>query len=208
MNIFTYHFKRWWMDESSPRYLRDFLQMTWLGLQIARLYEQGASKRRVGLYLARWLGWAACACVPLSHALTCTDPPNVITTPPYSICRCGFDMSAGITVEINRWKADGSLLGAGTGTKQCTGVTDTVCGPLVTSTVEKREYYKNTTGTDSYFSCYWTPSSGYSSPQIYTPTTPAASIYRVPVTGGWVIFALLLAGGAITSLWRNRSHRK
>jgi len=26
--------------------------------KITRLYEQGASKRRVGLYLARWLGWA------------------------------------------------------------------------------------------------------------------------------------------------------
>jgi hypothetical protein len=26
--------------------------------KIARLYEQGASKRRIGLYLARWLGWA------------------------------------------------------------------------------------------------------------------------------------------------------
>jgi len=27
--------------------------------KIARLYEQGASKRRIGLYLARWLGWAS-----------------------------------------------------------------------------------------------------------------------------------------------------
>ena len=73
MNIFTYHFKRWWMDESSPRYLRDFLQMTWLGLQIARLYEQGASKRRIGLYLARWLGWATMMAGANGFAVVCPD---------------------------------------------------------------------------------------------------------------------------------------
>jgi len=36
---------------------------------LPRLDEQGAFKRRIGLYLARWIGWAACACMPLSHAV-------------------------------------------------------------------------------------------------------------------------------------------
>lgn len=31
--------------------------------KVTRLYEQGASKQRVGLYLRRWLGWAVVGCV-------------------------------------------------------------------------------------------------------------------------------------------------
>ncbi len=36
-----------------------------------RLYEQGASKRRIGLYLVRWLGWASISIAAPAVAIDC-----------------------------------------------------------------------------------------------------------------------------------------
>jgi RNA-directed DNA polymerase len=41
--------------------------------KIARLYEQGASKRRVGLYLARWFGWVLGVVAHAAFAGACPD---------------------------------------------------------------------------------------------------------------------------------------
>ncbi len=56
--------------------------------KIARLYEQGASKRRVGLYLARWFGWASIVVVTAVPSVTlgaCTDA-IAFTDASYSSC--------------------------------------------------------------------------------------------------------------------------
>jgi len=151
MNIFTFlinRLKKWWMDESSPRYLRGFLQMTKLGLhlpirlvyneynalgmqtrpnkaffgfgtcltglsvsetalsrrdkKIARLNEQGASKRRIGLYLARWLGWASLIIYAVSYADTPCNQSLVgtfdsINNAAYTSCG---KPGAGTTIEV------------------------------------------------------------------------------------------------------------
>jgi len=59
--------------------------------KLDRLYEQGASKKRMGQYRARWLGWVMSACaasVPV-HALALPDLEGLYSSPAWSCSDVG-----------------------------------------------------------------------------------------------------------------------
>ncbi len=170
---------------------------------LPRLDEQGASKRRIGLYLARWLGWAACACVPLSHAAVCTNPPTVGLTPytPASYgCNC-FHPGQSDGVYLLRHLSTGTV-GEQSSTRQCISAADTECASPSSNNSEGTHYYKNNTETNSYFSCDWTPSVGYSNPQNYTSTTPPTPAPFAPTA---LLFALFASLGSFFAYRVNRN---
>jgi len=169
--------------------------------KIAQLYEQGASKRRIGVYLARWLGWACLLGAQTAHATPCTSPPTSAIGPDFSQCVCNLS-NANPTIRYNTNTLFGTFP---TDAGFCADTTDSTCTaspPPMFST--QTYFFKNNTETADYFSCFYTSNGGFSSPQNYTPTTPAApatpavapaSIYRVSIgTSAGFIFLLTLCG--------------
>ena len=57
--------------------------------KIARLYEQGASKRRIGQYLVRWLGWAICGTASCGANATLAQCPITYQSPTTVDGLCG-----------------------------------------------------------------------------------------------------------------------
>ncbi|EDN72709.1 hypothetical protein BGS_0664 [Beggiatoa sp. SS] len=141
--------------------------------KLAQLYSPRASNRRIGLYLARWIGWASIAIASVATASNCTSP-TVFVLSDTTLCRC----SAGAYVQ--RYNTSGAVK-ASEGSKECNGNTDTTCNTLTTNNTTGTHYYKNTTEDSSYYKCDWVADTGYdrSSASVYThtpapaPTTPA-----------------------------------
>ena len=165
---------------------------------LPRLYEQGASKRRIGLYLARWLGWAACACVPLSHATLCPTPPTIDNASPgssYLVCEYS-------TAYLQRTTSNGTLLYS-TKLLSCQSASDTVCAPPSDNNSQGTHYFKNTHGgSNDYISAYWTPNVGYSNPQNYTPTPTPTPVPFAPTA---LLFALFASLGSFFAYRLNRN---
>lgn len=75
--------------------------------KIARLYEQGASKKRVGAYLRRWLGWAGTGLLVSVVGCNMRDVYTYYEEPVYELCNKG---GTGIIV-IQDWLRYESGLG-------------------------------------------------------------------------------------------------
>ncbi|HEW97949.1 MAG: hypothetical protein DRR16_16605 [Candidatus Parabeggiatoa sp. nov. 3] len=139
--------------------------------KIAQLYERGASKRRIGLYLARWLGWACIVAPPHVTPTPCNTPITVTipSWPPGHSCQClgtvyATRMSSGIVLGHND-------------VHQCSTPSHTAtCTTPDTNNATGTHYYKNTTETSSYFKCDWVADVGYTTgtASTYTPTSPPA----------------------------------
>jgi len=159
--------------------------------KIARLNEQGASKRRIGLYLARWLGWAACACVPLSHANDCSFPTDAH---PYT-CPC--------TSTIYAYRHLNGNINLVYSVLQCASASDTVCATPSDNNTPGTHFYTTTSTTHAnFYSCDWTPSDGYSHAQTYTPTSPPAPAPFAPTA---LLFALFASLGSFFAYRANRN---
>lgn len=61
--------------------------------KVVRLYEQGASKKRIGQYLRRWLGWGIMGCVSFA-------PVYAATPAPASECFTGPSAPLGVMIGV------------------------------------------------------------------------------------------------------------
>ena len=171
--------------------------------KIATLFEQGASKRRIGLYLARWLGWAT-----LAAAAHCPAMPGS--------SQCGSSVSSTAPwalISINT--ADGALVsneGSPGPITRCTTNTDTACTLPVPATFSDGTtfYFKNPAVPPVFFQCQYLSSvPGFSLPP-QPPALPSSSpattpfTYRVPAeTSTCTGLALALCGACVLA-WRRR----
>ena len=180
MNMFTFlidRFKRWWMNKSSPRYLRG-LSVSDAALsrrdeKITRLNERGASKRRVGLYLARWLGWASITFCATATASLCTTP-QIVQAGRSCVCNSG---NVGVQKTIGADTFSWVSSGGGFVLKKCANGTTTTCNISIASgdsIPAGTLFLKNADPADPapYFSCFYTLGSGFTSPQSYNPNPP------------------------------------
>jgi len=227
MNIFTFlidHFKRWWMDESSPHYLRGLLvsaaAMSLIDNKIALIYEQGASKKRIEQYWRRWLTWGFAggllALTPCVHSTPC----DAFGLPSGFACVCTFSDSA----YFGDWNGGNGNATSDTarGITRCLDATDLTC--TITANGATTDYptlangttlyFKNTTETPGEtFSCTFTMGTGFvtaAHPPLTTTSTPnaaATSIYRVPFAPLPFVVVSLLGCGVITYVWRNKNKR-
>ncbi len=179
--------------------------------KIAQLYERGASKRRIGLYLARWLGWA-CIVAPLAaHALMCEH--LVVGGGLTLIC---YDLKIYV-----RRTSDGNI-SVSKGSLQCTSPDyNATCKKPTTDNTSGTHYYKNTTEPSSYFKCDWVAGKGYTkgTAATYTPTSPPAPApthsapppILVPFSPNGVMGTLLLLLGIVAAglrkRWKSNSFR-
>ena len=173
---------------------------------LPRLDEQGASKRRIGLYLARWLGWAACACVPLAHGTPCANNYTDNTTITGSAwCGCNNDVKFARRFSPTSDSGNLDLSNTTPSILQCASFPpDPICDTPSPYNTTGTHYYKNSSETDSYFSCDWTPSVGYSNPQNYTPTPPPAPT-PAPFAPTALLFALFASIGTFFAYRLNRN---
>jgi len=203
--------------------------------KIATLFEQGASKRRIGLYLARWLGWASITAAAAWHGLAFAACPAVspnsdwcACSPPSLACRNGPTADSAVAILGTppnwSWNSWGAFCMNNTSI-WATGAT--AWEPVPTSgsrhlTTSSNLTFRNNITGDLY-SCKFDTASGFSAPNgaptdpsaptpaaAPTPSPTASSITTktVPFAGAWAFFWYLLAVGSITSLWRNRNQRK
>jgi len=164
--------------------------------KIAPLYEQDTSKRRIGLSLARWIGWACIAINGAVAAIPCTQPPiSDNTRPEVGVCECNDPDLIYLIRTVTKGEIDLALAVA-----QCADEYDTTCATPSTNNTVGTHYYKNTTELSDYFSCDWTPETGYSNPQNYTPSLPppefpagGAAATISPVLVYVALFGLLVA---------------
>jgi hypothetical protein len=160
--------------------------------------EQKGSKRHLGL--AQWLGWACFAISGIAVATPCTQPPIIDNARPgFSGCECN-DMVF-VVRELNQGELDLSLV-----VHQCADEYDTTCAEVDLNNIEGTHYFKNRSEENDYFSCDWTPGSGYSNPENYTPKThplpgevpPAPSSLLVYFAlFGLMLTVIVLVGGLI-----------
>jgi len=177
---------------------------------LPRLDEQGASKRRIGLYLARWLGWATggvalatCSLSP-SFAANCTAYPTGSQA-----CICS---EANLTHhKVGNWNvlpqpANGSLdtTTFSISASICATASDTTCGitprnhgPLTNNTTL---YVKNETGTD-FFKCSVVFGTFLQS-EAHIPSPPPSPAPFAPTA---LLFALFASLGSFFAYRANRN---
>ena len=169
--------------------------------KIAQFHSLCASKRRIGLYLARWLGWACIVAPPAAISGICNV---LLTTPPACLCSG--------TVIVSRITATGAV-DAVMDSLQCDNAqSSATCNAPTTDNTTGTHYYKNTTEPSSYFKCDWVAGVGYTAgtASTYTPTSPPAptviapSPVRVPFAPIPVMGTLLLLLGIVAEGLRKR----
>jgi len=174
---------------------------------IATLYEQGASKRRIRLYLARWLGWASLTAAAAGSANNCVPPFIQPMTGTKVMCSCYFQVIGGVGDPANT-SAALELLSVGL----CASTTDTTCSspPSGTNLANAQTlFFKNLTESQEFFSCKWDPTGGFTDPNAYTPAAPAAPAHaqapvRVPLPHPLWTFGIAAISGVAASAWRRR----
>ena len=172
---------------------------------LPRLGEQGASKRRIGLYLARWLGWATISLAPGLSAYTCATPPFNEFNNGVAICRCDSTFSVRATLS-NAYGFHTPGEPSTNNIHLCTNASFTQCATLPNphTTTSGTYYFKNTTETSSYFSCdYDTATQLFSNPQNHniTPALPTP----VPFAPTALLFALFASLGSFFAYRVNRN---
>ena len=188
--------------------------------KIATLFEQGASKRRIGLYLARWLGWATLAGAHAAGATPCAS----FSVPMSIVATCDCHSVGGSTVAVSPGYVD--LTGVyssvpPSNATRCASPADTLCTASHNNTLLNNQtiYLKNTTETADFFKCTFLLGCCFTNMASYTPSPPTTTtspppvnspqlIYRVPFGGrGWGLAAILLAWIAATA-WLRRKKRQ
>ncbi|HIE00458.1 MAG TPA: hypothetical protein EYP59_09240 [Thiotrichaceae bacterium] len=184
----------------------------WHDIIIVRLSDQSASQKRIGLSFACWLGWAIfCFANVSAFAIVCTPETRFISDKYACACVLG-------NTGIQRYVSDGRVGPLANVQKCSSAFTTAVCiDPTgVTDNTAGTHFYKNLTESPpTFYSCDWTPGTGYSNAQNYTPSAPPAPAAQtapppilVPFSPLTAFFTLLLGLGAITSFWRNRNKSK
>ncbi len=183
---------------------------------LLRLNEQSASKRRIGLYLARWLGWAAIA---FSHSLSSTPCWDIGLNTSTAICFCSVAPSVNVSRTLT-----GDIDTPSVNVTQCDSeLTTATCSTPYNTTATGPHYYVNTSETPNiYFKCNRVAATGgteYQPSELYTPISPppisvqntstVPTPFLVPFAPLTAFFIIILGLGAITSLWRNlhKSHK-
>ncbi len=187
--------------------------------KIAQLYERGASKRRIGLYLARWLGWA-CIVVPLAaQCFTQCPSLKVFSAGKKTFCNCNNQKPV---TSISR-TTDGTAL-SHQSTQQCgSSSTSATCTTPTTDNTTGTHYYKTTTEPSIYYKCDWVADKGYTpgTAATYTPTSPPAPApaptviaprpVLVPFSPNGMMGTLLLLLGIVAAglrkRWKSNSFR-
>jgi len=188
--------------------------------KIATLFEQGASKRRIGLYLARWLGWATITGATWCGATPCANVSGG-TIGQTTDCEC-FPASSPTRAQCYSYSYN--LLDGGRvesqpqnpNTTHCASPADTSCTAIAPITLNDNQtiYLKNTSESADFFKCTFSIGTGFISAASHNPSPPTTTttsspvIYRVPVGGlGWGLAAILLSGIGATA-WVRRKKRQ
>jgi len=165
-------------------------------------YPLPKSKKRIGLYLARWLGWACIVAPSTAVSGICNV---LITTPPACICSA--------SVVVSRTTTDGSSPVVMDSLQCDNAQSSATCNAPTTDNTTGTHYYQNTTELSSYYKCDWVAGVGYTTgtASTYTPTSPAplppitnSTIYRVPFAPPYLLLLSLLGVG-LTFVWRNKN---
>jgi len=128
--------------------------------KIAKRNEIGASKRRVELSFACWLGWTIfCFANVSAFATVCTPKTSSLSGGKYA-CACVLGNTG-----IQRYVSDGRVGPLANVQKCSSAFTTAVCiDPTgVTDNTAGTHFYKNLTESPpTFYSCDWTPGTGYS----------------------------------------------
>jgi hypothetical protein len=148
-----------------------------------------------------------------AFATVCTPKTSSLSGGKYA-CACVLGDTG-----IQRYVSDGTV-GPFKDVQKCSSAfTTAVCidPTSVTDNKAGTHFYQNITETPpTFYSCDWTPGTGYSNAQNYTPSAPPAPVAHShapppilvpfpPITA--LLFTLLMGLGAFSSFWRNRSKK-
>ncbi|MDM8565389.1 reverse transcriptase/maturase family protein [Candidatus Halobeggiatoa sp. HSG11] len=169
-----------------------------------RLYEQGATRKRIELYWKRWLGWV---CITAGIVSVPVSAENCITFPTSGdTCHCESPVGQtasgiGSYAVLSGAGSDGAFLWSNvTNAGFCLDEDDTTCTEPAPNSLATGDvlYLKNTSpNATDYYTCSitlgtqmvgstYTPSSGPNPPPVSAPIGFSAMSYMI-----WVIFIMM-----------------
>jgi len=146
-------------------------------MKTARLYEQGASSRRIVRYWVRWLGWAcSCLLIPITpHTQACSNLDSTINQH-LTMCVCD-DSDITIDITTNVWD---SATNVDLCKDHTCNTTQSISNDTITTST--RFYFKHY-NFEHIYSCHYTLNSGFTAPLHHpAPATPvpASTLNTIP----------------------------